>query len=106
MRLIPLSSLPAQRLQVVLDGQYCTIDIRQKGKRLYLDLAVADDPVCAGAVCVDGTDVLQSPSPGFDGSLHFYDLRGKAVPYWEDLGSRQVLLYLSEDEVIPMALRF
>ena len=106
MRVIPISSAPAQRFQVVLDGQYCNLILRQKAKRLYLDLSVADFAVCAGAVCVHGADIIQSPSPYFSGSLHFLDISGQAAPQWEELNSRFVLLYLSADEAMPDILRF
>jgi len=106
MKTIPISAIPAQRFQVVLDGQYCTITIRQKGQRLYLDLSVADARVCVGAICIHGADVIQSPSPHFSGSLHFLDLTGQAPPQWAELGSRFVLIYLSAGEEVPEALRF
>jgi len=106
MRLIPLNELPAQNIQVVLDGQYCGLTLRQKGPRIYLDLSADERPVCAGAVCVSGANVLQSPSPHFSGTLHFYDLGGQAAPRWPELGSRYLLLYLSADEEIPDVLRF
>ena len=106
MKKIVISKLPAQRFQVVLDGQYCVFTLRQKGKRIYLDLAVGETRVCSGGVCVPGADVIQSPSPHFSGSLHFLDLTGQAPPQWADLGGRFVLLYLSEGETRPEVLRF
>lgn len=37
---IPLSNIPNQRFSVVLDGQNCTISLKQNGGALYLSLAV------------------------------------------------------------------
>jgi hypothetical protein len=106
MRQIYIKPLPAMRFQVVLAERYCTLALRQKGRRLYLDLETAEGPVCAGAVCVHGADVIQSPSPNFTGSLHFYDRLGKSAPQWEELNSRYLLLYLEENEATPRELMF
>lgn len=103
---INIAPIPAQRFQVVLDGQYCTITIRQKGERIYLDLALPDVDICHGAICVNGVQIVQSPSQVFNGTLHFFDTLGDKVPYFEGINSRYVLLYLSEGEYVPEALRF
>jgi hypothetical protein len=95
---INIPAIPAQRFQVLLDGQYCNIRLRQKGNRIYCDLDLADTPVFAGAVCVHGARINQSPSHLFRGTLYFYDLLGQDAPHWRDIGGRYVLLYLAEEE--------
>lgn len=106
MQLIPVSQLPAQTLNVVLAGQYCTLALYWRQERLYLDLSVGSALICRGAVCQNRADVLQSPSPDFAGTLHFFDLDGDRAPEWRGLGSRWHLLYAESGEELPESLRY
>lgn len=106
MRQIPLQPVPAQRLQVVLDDQNCTLVLYSRGGRLYADLDAGSDVVFRGAVCRCGADIVQSPTLRFSGSLHFYDTQGAQDPEYDGLGSRFILLYLSDGENVPAALQF
>ncbi len=110
MRIIPLSRLAAQTVNVVLDGQYCTLSVYWRQERLYLDLDSDGVAVCRGAICQNGADVPQSKSPRFSGTLHFFDLEGNRPPHWERLhngdSGRWVLVYASADEVPHEALRW
>ena len=106
MQKINVSPRPNQSFQAVLDGQNCVIRLYQREKHLYLDLQVEEHTVCVGAICRNGAEVLQSPSPHFKGGLHFFDQQGACDPHWEGLGSRYILLYLKADETPPPALAF
>jgi len=110
MRQIPLSPIPAQTLQVVLSGRYCTISLYWRQSRLYLDLSAGGAVICQGAICQNRADVLQSKHPDFSGALHFYDLQGDRPPGWEGLhngsSGRWMLLYAEEGEVLPEVLKF
>ena len=107
MQQIPLQPIPAQRLQVVLDGQNCTLAVYTRGRSLYADLDVGSNTVFRGAICRYGADVVQSPTLLFSGSLHFYDTQGGMQdPEYTGLGSRYILLYLSAGETVPAALQF
>jgi len=106
MQQIPLRPIPAQRLQVVLDDQNCTLALYDRGGRLYADLDVGNVSVFRGAICRYGADIVQSPTLRFSGSLHFYDTQGTKEPDYEGLGSRFILLYLSDGEEVPAALQF
>ena len=105
MQVIPVSALPNQTFNIVLDGQYCTISLRWKQKRLYLDLDVDSIAVRRGAVCENRADILQSPTVLFRGSLHFWDNEGDTPPEWARLDSRYFLLYVSKDEDLPESLK-
>lgn len=48
MKVIPLSAIPAETFQIVLDDQQCRITLYQRGRRMYLDLDVDNEPVCRG----------------------------------------------------------
>lgn len=103
---ITLSRIPAQKFQTVLDGQFCTITLRQKQKRMYLDMDTTEGPVCRGAVCLHGAEITQSPTPNFDGGLYFVDTLGQSAPHWSLLGTRYVLQYYSPGEVLAPVLGF
>lgn len=96
---VPLSPAPGQRLQIVLDDQNVTLAVRQKGARLYLDLDVSGTPVMSGAICSDRTNVKQYKTMPFRGGLFFIDTEGRDAPQFEGLGTRWVLMYLTEDEL-------
>ena len=100
------SALPAQTFYVVLDGQYCTMSLYQKSERLYMDLAVGASDVFKGAICLNGADIVQSPSTSFSGSLHFFDRRGNSPPHWSGLADRFMLIYVGNDEELPAAFKF
>ncbi len=107
---IPLSQIPAQTLNVVLAGQYCTLSLFWRQERLYLDLQAGAATVCHGALCENRAEVPASRSPHFAGSLHFLDLEGDRPPHWQGLhtgegGGRWLLLYLEDGEEIPETLR-
>lgn len=104
MIVINITPSPNQMFQVTLDGQYCTILLRWKGNRLYMDLSQADAPVCNGAICVNLASIVQSPTANFRGSLYFVDTLGDEPPVWTLLNDRFFLVYYSEDEDIPERL--
>ena len=106
MESITLSALPAQTFQAILDDQQCRISLYQRGRRMYLDLDVDDEPVCRGAICQNRASVVQSPTRLFSGSLHFWDTRGDEPPQYDRIGSRFLLLYVADGEELPDALRF
>jgi hypothetical protein len=66
-----------------------------------LDLTVKNIPICRGAICQNGVDILQSKNANFKGTLHFYDFNGKEPPHYSGLGTRWVLLYVLETEKLP-----
>lgn len=106
MQVIPLTNIPAQTFNVVLDGQYCTIAVYWKQTRLYLDLTVGATVICAGRVCENRANILQVPLRGFKGSLHFWDMEGDCAPLWSRVNERYFLVYVSEGEALPDNLRF
>lgn len=90
---IPLSSVPAQRLSVQLDGQSCVILVYQKSTGLYLDLSVAAVPIVTGALCRDRVWIVRDGYLGFVGDLAFVDTQGEDDPTYTDLTDRFQLLW-------------
>ena len=107
MQIIPIRAIPAQSLQVVLDGQECTITLFWRWGHLYMDLLVGTEIICRGAVCRNGAAIVQAASADFSGSLHFWDTRGKQKePGYKELGERFILVYMSAGEALPDALKY
>lgn len=98
MQEIPLQPIPAQTLQIVLDGQYCTFSVYFRWGRCYLDLTVGATPVYKGILCLHAQKLNTSPTIDFSGSLYFIDMQSQDPPQWEGLGDRWMLVYLSDGE--------
>lgn len=98
---IPTTANPNRTIKVILNEQECTITLRQKGERLYLDLTVGDTAVCRGAVCLNLVPIVQVAQNTFSGNLVFVDNdengHGTEVTY-DGLGTRYFLVYYSDDE--------
>jgi hypothetical protein len=107
---IPLAQLPAQTFNIVLADQHCTLSLYWRQAALYLDLVAGGAPVCTGALCRNRTDIVQSRSRNFSGTLYFLDREGDRPPHWEGLhtgsAGRWMLLYLEDGEEIPETLRY
>ena len=110
MQQIPLSQIPAQTLNVVLAGQYCTLSLYWRQTRLYLDLSVGPVEICRGAVCQNRAEVVQPYVPNFSGRLHFFDTEGDRPPQWNGVhtgaSGRWLLVYVEEGEALPEELRY
>ena len=107
MLFIPLAAIPSQTLNIVLDGQDCTISLYWRQERLYLDLISNGQAIVVGAICENKANVLQTDHLYFKGSLHFFDSEGDSPPRYEGLNYiRWVLVFIAEDEDLPESLRF
>ena len=103
---IPLKVAPSQRLNVVLDGQNCTVNIYYRYGNTFLDLVCNQTAVTTGAICRNRASVVQVANNVFSGSLHFLDLVGDSDPYYKDFNTRYILLFVSADEELPKGLRY
>lgn len=100
MQIIPLSAIPNQKFNIVLDDQNCTIHLYQRGDYLYMDLAVDGQTIRNGMICLVDISLLAYPVIGFDGMLYFADTaQAGGVPNYEQLGSRYVLFFSPASEM-------
>lgn len=106
MEVIPLSPIPAQTFQVVLDDQNCKISLYQKGLRMYLDLYKDEILLSAGNICQNTASIVQGALPQFTGTLHFFDRLGVNPPEYHLLNDRYILLYIPAGEEIPAELQY
>lgn len=95
---IPTTANPNRTIKVILNEQECTITLRQKGERLYLDLTVGDTAVCRGAVCLNLVPIVQVAQNTFSGNLVFVDIEGDSAPTYDGLNTRYFLVYYTDDE--------
>lgn len=94
MRIIPLSAVPSQKLNVVLANQNCQISIYQKTTGLYVDVAVNDVPIVSGAIARDRVRIIRHAYLQFQGDLTIVDTMGTSDPDSTGLGTRFQLIYL------------
>ena len=99
---IPLSNIPAQRFQCVLNGQNCTITIKKRGLHCYFSLTANGNVVTQNTICLCGNNLVPYRSQYFDGSIFFIDMTGHfSTPNYNDFNTRYKLVYvpLRVDEV-------
>lgn len=102
MVIIPLSPVPSQQVQVVLDDQNCTIQVLTRGERMFLNLACNGQDVQNGAIIENMVPVIQIPNAIFAGTLAMVDTQGDSAPEYSGLGDRWFLCYWSAgDEDAP-----
>ena len=94
-KIIALQVVPAQTLNVVLNGQNCQLAIYQKSIGVYLDLYVNNVPIVQGGLCLDRAPIAASAYLGFNGYLMFSDLQGTSDPVYSGFGTRYQLVYVS-----------
>lgn len=95
MIVIPLSAIPAQRFQVVLNNQNCIITLKKREKFLYFSLACNGNVVTQNTICGIGNNLVPYNNRYFVGSLFFIDMNGYDVPpTYELLNTRYRLIYV------------
>lgn len=103
MQEIPLRATGNQTLQVVLEGQNCSLRLYTRNlsdgvETLFCDLSIDQEPVFYGCPCLDGLPMPLYAWLGMTGQLVFVDMEGDEAPRWSGLGSRWKLLYMSPAE--------
>lgn len=103
MQEIPLRATGNQALQVVLEGQNCSLRLYTRSlsdgvETLFCDLSIDQEPVFYGCPCLDGLPMPLYAWLGMTGQLVFIDMEGDEAPRWSGLGSRWKLLYMSPAE--------
>lgn len=93
--IIPLSAMPAQRLQCVLNGQNCTITIKKRGEYCFFSLMCNGNMVTENTICLCGNNLVPYVSQYFNGSVFFIDVNGHySIPNYREFNSRYRLVYV------------
>lgn len=100
MRTVSLVPQKSQSISVNLAGQQCTIRLIQRESFMYMDLTVNGNPIMQGVPCLYGNKMVGYSYLGFKGDLVFIDNDGQNDPSYEGLGSRYILYYIEEAELV------
>ena len=90
---IPINPFANQTLKVVLSGQNCMINIKQKSTGVFIYLLVDGVEVVTGQLCLNNVPIVKTDYRGFIGSIYFEDIQGNEHPYYTGFGSRYLLRY-------------
>lgn len=99
---VPLIATPNQELAIELEEQDCTIQVRQLGNYTYLTLWVDSTLIVENAICMPGVAILQGYVHGFRGNFVLVDSsdpNNQQLSNYTELGSRFILLYLTDEEI-------
>lgn len=94
MQTIPLKAVPNQRVQVLLNGQPCSLHIYQLAYGLFIDAVSGTSIIAAGNICENANRIVRYAYRGFVGDLAFLDTQGEQDPDYTGLGGRYQLVYL------------
>lgn len=99
---VPLIATPNQEQAIELEEQDCTIQVRQLGSYTFLSLWLDSDLIAENAICMPGVAILQGYISKFKGNFVLVDSSDpekQQLSDYRELGSRFILLYLTEAEV-------
>ena len=100
---IPLIQQPNQELNIVLNDQSCTIQIKQLGDYVYLSLWLDDTLIRESAICMIGVFILQGAKTAFNGNFVFIDdtspANDQSQPDYKQFDDRFKLYYVTDDEI-------
>lgn len=101
---IPLSQLPNQQVNVILNNQFTTLHVYQKFWGLFCDVSVNNNVIIQGVHCLNLNYIVRSTYLGFIGDLFFFDNAGITDPDFEGLanannGGRYQFIYLFPSEL-------
>ncbi|MEB0359554.1 hypothetical protein VC566_00615 [Citrobacter freundii] len=100
MQTISIEPKKSQTLSINVAGQLCVIRLIQRESFMYMDLTVNGYPIMQGVPCLYGNKMVGYSYLGFKGDLVFIDNDGQSDPFYEGLGSRYILYYIEENELV------
>lgn len=102
MQEIPLQPVAVQSVKFVAGGQNCQILISQTGRGMLFDLNSNGSDVVTSVICLDAVPLVCRQYESFQGNFVFIDTQGNSDPYFDGLGARYKLVYLSaaENEIL------
>lgn len=100
MQTISIEPKKSQSLSITLAGQLCIIRLIQRESFIYMDLTVNGNPIMQGVPCLYGNKMVGYAYLGFKGDMVFIDNDGQSDPSYEGLGSRYILHYIEESEIV------
>lgn len=102
MLVVPVQAVPRQELQAQLGGQNVSLTIAQNFYGLFMDTYLNGGLVVGGVTCQNLNRCVRMGYTGFLGDLVFFDTEGTDDPIYTGLGTRWVLLYFTQDELVGL----
>lgn len=101
---VPLRAVPAQVSNIVLGGQQAVLTVQQKNTGLFINVEIGIREIVGVVLCENLNRIVRDSYLGFRGDLVFFDTAGAgADPYFTGLGSRFILVYLTQEDLATFA---
>lgn len=106
MNIVPLQSVPSQKLQTVLSDKVVSIAVYQRRYGLFINIDVNGTALIAAAICQNRNRLVRdsylNKAANFSGDFMFIDTIGNSDPVYSGLGSQYQLVYLTDEEVAQL----
>lgn len=103
MNVVPLQSVPSQRIKTTLDGRIVYIQLYQRRYGLFINIYIEDELMIGACICQNLNRIIRAKylneQFSFTGDFMFVDLIGNTDPIYQGLGTQYQLVYLSDDEL-------
>lgn len=90
---IPLSPIPNQTFNIILNEQRCEFTFITRGVDMYMNLTVNEENLINGQICLNNVDLIQYKHLNFKGKLYFVDTQGNLDPLYYGLNDRWLLIF-------------
>lgn len=100
---IPIQAIPNQSLNVLLNQQNCTINLKTYGTYMYFDLYLNNSAIILGRkITLTPMIIYDYLKQKFNGNFILLndDLNQYTIPFYTNFGISQSLFYYTEDEII------
>lgn len=108
MLIVPLQSVPSQKIITTLAGQTVNLNVYQRRYGLYIDVYVANVIEIGAVVCQNLNRIIRdrylNVAAGFEGDFAFFDTQGSDDPIFTGLGNRFQLAWLSPEDLAAAGL--
>lgn len=109
MLIVPLQSVPAQKVKTVLDNGTAFLVVYERRYGMFIDVTFNDRLVIGAVVCQNRNRIIRSDylkkEHNFSGDFAFIDLQGDSNPVYSELGNRYQLAYFTADEISSNGIR-
>jgi len=108
---IPVNNVPNQIFNVTLETVLCRIKLQSKDNvlgynedpnaltsSLYFSLETNNNEITNTTICENLNFLIKQSYVDFGGNFLFVDTQGKSDPYYSELNTRFLLIYLTADE--------
>jgi len=108
MLIVPMQPVPAQIVKTNLDSQSVELNIYTRRYGLFIDVSVNGVLEIGAVICQNLNRIIRSEylnmNAGFAGDFVFQDQQGTSDPVYTGLGTRYLLLYLTQADLNALGL--